>query len=116
MSAPTPALSASSNRRAARPARARAARSALDDLALEHGVVTGEVMGLEVARVIDDDQGYARGAVAVLRHMLVIHAGLGQEAGRRGLARGDAAGESHCKHATSYRTSLIFCGSPQTTR
>lgn len=38
------------------------------DVAIEHGVVTGEVLGLEVARVIDDPDRGARLEVGVGRH------------------------------------------------
>lgn len=38
------------------------------DLAIEHGVVTGEVLGLELARVVEDGRGPARIEVGVGRH------------------------------------------------
>lgn len=38
------------------------------DVAVEHGVVTGEVLGLEVARVVVDDDGVARVEVGVGRN------------------------------------------------
>lgn len=38
------------------------------DVVVEHGVVTGEVVGLEIARVVTDDRGTSRLEVGVGRH------------------------------------------------